>query len=232
MVAAPADAADRATLAGGAGSGAKRSAHRLVDGASVRGFARELRHHGLHHLAHVLRRRGAGFGDRGGHGGRDLFRRGTRRQVLLEDLQLAGFLVDQVLAAGVGELLDRVAPLLHQRRHDLQYFGVVEILLLLHALVHDGGLQHAERREAHLILGFHRGGDLAVDLFVERHGFAAFLVRPWSFVLSSWSVRGPPTFSLVVPDPRRDKGPWTDQEPRTEYQGPTRASGPGPSHRR
>ena len=77
---------------------------------------------------------------------------GRRRQVGLEHRDLAGLLVDEIGAAGLRELLDRVAPLLHERRHDLQHFGIVEVAALLDALVHDAALsiRSADRRAASL----------------------------------------------------------------------------------
>ena len=90
-------------------------------------------------------RRGAGFGDGRGDGGVDLLGGRGRRQVVLEHGDLGGLLVDKVGAAGLGELLDRVAALLDERRHHLQHFGVVEVVSLFDALVHDRGLEHPQR---------------------------------------------------------------------------------------
>src|SRR3954467_1274342 len=74
MVAAPADAAERARLAATGRSGSKLAADRFVDRLAVGVLSRELRHHRLHHLAHVLRRGRAGLGDCGGDGGLDYLR--------------------------------------------------------------------------------------------------------------------------------------------------------------
>src|SRR5688572_10372618 len=74
MVAAPAEAAERASVRGALpavvprpcsgrlcgsrgveGSAAKFTAHRVVDRAAVYVLSRQLRHDGFHHLAHILR---------------------------------------------------------------------------------------------------------------------------------------------------------------------------------
>src|SRR5688572_21767243 len=93
IVAAPAEAAERASVcAGGTGSGAKLAPYGFVDGLAVSVLARQLRHDRLHHLAHVLRRRRAGLGDRRSHGRIDFLRGRSRREVSLEDGQVAAFL--------------------------------------------------------------------------------------------------------------------------------------------
>src|SRR5688572_18503033 len=111
IVAAPADAADRAmvdVVGGEGGLGcAKLAADGVVDRPAVRVLAGEFRHHGLHHLAHVLGRGRAAFGNGGGHGGVYLLRRRGRRQIALENGDLAGLLVHEVGTPGLGELLNR-----------------------------------------------------------------------------------------------------------------------------
>ena len=100
--------------------------HELVDQASVDRLTGEPGHRRLHHTAHILRRCGAGFRD----GVRDgAFERGRverRRQVLLEDGYFGGFLVDEILAPALVELLDRIAALLDERAHHLPRLSVVE----------------------------------------------------------------------------------------------------------
>src|SRR3546814_18216048 len=76
--------------------------------------------------------------------------RSTRTDTLFPYTTL--FRSDEIGASGLRELLDRIAPLLHERRHDLHHFGVVEVASLLDGPVRDGGLQHAQRREAPRIL--------------------------------------------------------------------------------
>ena len=107
IVAAPAEAAERASVfccEGGLGS--KLAADRFVDRAAVRVLAGEARHHRFHHLAHVLDGGRAGLGDRVRNRRVDVGGGGGGRQICLEDRDLAGFLVDKVGAAGLGELLD------------------------------------------------------------------------------------------------------------------------------
>src|SRR5215510_11584909 len=72
MVAAAADAADRASLEDEPDSGAKLAADNLVDGLPVGILPGQHRHDRFHHLAHVLLRARAGGGDRRAHRGLDL----------------------------------------------------------------------------------------------------------------------------------------------------------------
>src|SRR5262245_31426629 len=92
MVAAAADAAERASLEDEPGSGAKLAADNLVDGLPVGILPGQHRHDRLHHLAHVLRRCRAGFRDGCAHCGLDLFGARRWRQVLPEHLDFSGFL--------------------------------------------------------------------------------------------------------------------------------------------
>ena len=93
------------------------------------------------------------------------------------------------------EILQVVASLVKQRRDSIEQFanagrtdlveketqelGVLqeylppaatadEIAALLHALVHDRGLEHAQRRQAYLVLGLHRRCYARVHLIVQR----------------------------------------------------------------
>src|SRR5688500_1199152 len=84
IVAAVPEAADRASVDAEPASGAKRAADGLVDGLAVGVLARQLWHHGFHHLAHVLDGAGAGFSDRRRDGAVDLLLRGRRRQIFLK----------------------------------------------------------------------------------------------------------------------------------------------------
>src|SRR5258706_3068451 len=73
IVAAPADAAERASAyCGGGELGAKLAADRLAHCAAIRILAGEARHHRLHHLAHLLRGACARLGDRRDYGCIDL----------------------------------------------------------------------------------------------------------------------------------------------------------------
>ena len=76
-------------------------------------------------------------------------------------------LVGQVLASALRELLDRIAALLHQHRHDLQFFRALERAAFLDVLVRKRGLEHAQRRELRLILGFHRRDDVGAERLFE-----------------------------------------------------------------
>src|SRR5262245_31939843 len=112
MVAAAADAAERASLEDEPDSGAKLAADNLVDGLPVGILPGQHRHDRLHHLAHVLRRCRAGFRDGRAYRRLDLLCARRWRQVLLEHRDFAGFLGDEIGAAGLRELLDGIAPLL------------------------------------------------------------------------------------------------------------------------
>ena len=89
--------------------------HQLVDGFAVHRLSGELRHHGFHHAADLLRGGRARLGDRLGDGTLDVRWIDGWRQVVFENAYLGGLLVGEVLTAAVGELLDRVFPLLDER---------------------------------------------------------------------------------------------------------------------
>src|SRR3954453_23408888 len=65
IVAAPADAAERAIEDEGGLGAAKFAAHGFVHRLAVGVHAGQLRHHRLHHFTHVFRRGGARLGDGG-----------------------------------------------------------------------------------------------------------------------------------------------------------------------
>src|SRR5687768_2423399 len=138
IVAAPADAADRASVEveEDGGLGAKLAADRFVDRLAVGVLARQLRHHRLHDFSHVLGGCGAGFGNCRRNGRLDVLGARRRRQVFLEDTNLRGFLVHQIGTARLRELIDRIAPLFHQGAQDLQHFRILEAAALLDFLVH------------------------------------------------------------------------------------------------
>src|SRR5207244_13081868 len=77
----------------------------LIDDFAVRP-AFEFRHDLPHHLAQVLGSARDRLADRGA----DVFRRRLRRQELLDNLDLRGFLGLEVLAPTLGVPLDRLAP--------------------------------------------------------------------------------------------------------------------------
>ena len=116
IVAAPADAAERASRLCWEGElGSKLAADRFVDRAAVRILAGQTRHHRLHDLAHVFDRGRAGLGDGFDDSGLDV-RCGRRgRELLLEDRDFGRFLVDQIGAPGLRELLNGIATLFDQR---------------------------------------------------------------------------------------------------------------------
>ena len=70
------------------------------------------------------------------------------RQVALEHRDLRGFLVGQIFAAALEELLDGIAPLLDEAGHHLARFVFVERPASLHLAVHQRRFQHPQRRPA------------------------------------------------------------------------------------
>ena len=91
------------------------------------------------------------------------------RQVRLEDRDLRGFLVHEILPAALRELLDGIAALLDERADDLARFRVVERAGLLDLAVHQRGLEHAQRAQSRRVLLPHRVGDGRAHLVDERH---------------------------------------------------------------
>src|SRR5262245_35598613 len=168
-VAALPEAAERASVRAEEDSGSKLAADGFVDGTTVGILAGQLRHHGLHDLADVLGGGGPGFGDGEGDGGIDLFARRRRRQIFVEDGDLGGLLLDQIGASCLGELVDGIPALLHQRPHDLKRLVVIEIASFFDALVHDRGLEHPQSGEAARVLRFHRRRDVGGHGFDEGH---------------------------------------------------------------
>jgi hypothetical protein len=72
--------------------------------------------------------------------------------------------ISSAVAAGLRELVNRVAALFGERADDLQDFAVVQVAPLLDALVHDGRLEHAQRRQTARVLGLHSGREVGVHL--------------------------------------------------------------------
>ena len=108
--------------------------------------------------------RGAGFGDGRGDGRVDLRRRGRRRQIGLEHVDLAGLLVDEIGAAGLAELLDRVAPLLHERRTTCSTSASSRSRPFSTPLFMIAALSIRSADKPGRVLGLHRRRDVAPDL--------------------------------------------------------------------
>ena len=86
-----------------------------------------------------------------------------RRQVGLEHRDLGLLLVGEVLRPPAVNCSIESRRCLTRRRHDLQLLGAFERAVLLDALVHERGLQHAQRGQARRVLGLHRGGDVGAE---------------------------------------------------------------------
>src|SRR4051812_45338994 len=144
-------------------------AHELVHALAIDVLSRELRHDHLHDPAHVLGRRRAGFSDRSCNCCVDHHGIGCGGQVSFEDDDFGGLLVGEILAAAFRELLDRVPSLLDERGDNLPRLGVIEVVLLLDALVHERRFEHPERAEPYRLALTHRLGDRGADLVHQRH---------------------------------------------------------------
>src|SRR5437762_12442898 len=89
--------------------------HELADRLAVDALSGKLRHRGFHHPSHVFRGRRAGLGNRIGDRAIDVGAIGGGRQVRFEHAHLGRFLLDEILTSTLGELLDRILPLLDER---------------------------------------------------------------------------------------------------------------------
>ena len=148
-------------------SSAELAPHELVHRFAVDRLSREPAHRRLHDATHVFRGRGAGFRNRVRDG---LFERGgieRRWEIGFEYGDLGRFLLDEICAAALGELLNRVAALLDERVDDLPFFRFVEVTSFLDALVHERRFEHAEWRETRGVLLAHRVGDRSGDVVQE-----------------------------------------------------------------
>ncbi len=78
-------------------------------------------------------------------------------------------LSDQILAAALRELFDRVLALLDQRGHDLKSLGVVQGAAAFDLAIHEAGLEHPQRAQADGVVLAHRIGDGGVQVRDARH---------------------------------------------------------------
>ena len=146
---------------------------RLLDRGRYRahvGLAGEPGLDDAHHLAHVARPRSADLGDDLRDFGSDLVGAQPLRQVALEHRDLGRFLGDQVVAAGLLERRDRIAPLLDQLVDDADGLRVVERDALVDLALLDRSEQHADRRQPFgRRLRAHRGLHVFGDAVFQGH---------------------------------------------------------------
>ncbi len=94
---------------------------------------------------------------------------GRRRQIRFEHGDLGGLLVDEILPSALQELLDGIAPLLHERLHHLARLAVVERAPFLDLAIHERGLQHAQRAQARRVLAAHGVRDRRAYVVSKGH---------------------------------------------------------------
>src|ERR1035437_184458 len=128
----------------------------------------------LHDGAHVAR---TGFGAAArSHVGdgrlndlADLVFAGRLGHIDLDHRDLSLLLGGEFGAVALGEALDRLSALLQQGGQDLGLLRVREGLALVDLFRAQGGLDHAQRCQAMLVAGLHRGDDIGVDRFADAH---------------------------------------------------------------
>ena len=138
----------------------------LAVGAACEPFGRN-----AHHLAHLLHRRGADFGDQGLHFGGQLLRRQLLGQKLLIYGHLGQLLRCQVRTVLFGEDRRRIGALLGELRDDFQHVGIGQFgdLRTCGLGFDDVLLGIAQCAQTHRILGLHGLHDPFRDLLFQRH---------------------------------------------------------------
>lgn len=95
-------------------------------------------------------------------------------EIGFEDLEFAGLLIDEILPAAFGELLDRFLALFDESLEQLNRFRLIEGTNLFDFFQLKRGFHHAEDAEAQFVLGFHGGNDVFLNLFGKRHRWLPF----------------------------------------------------------
>ena len=78
-------------------------------------------------------------------------------------------IVDEVLPAALGELVDGFLALLDEGLQQLDRFGLVERALFLNFFQLDSGLHHTQDAESQLFLGTHGSNNVFLDLLGKSH---------------------------------------------------------------
>jgi hypothetical protein len=127
-----------------------------------------------HDAAHVLRSRGAEFGNERRDEGAAVGLRHLLGQEGFDHGEFGGFLSGELGAVALGEHVDGLAALLGHLAQDVGHGGVVVLGAALGARgdvrVLEGGEDQADGAEAGGVAGLHRGGLGGGDLFTEHGG--------------------------------------------------------------
>ena len=124
---------------------------------------------GFHHHTHLFERSDAGFGQGRGDGGFDFGFGSGGRQIGFDEHALGLFLAGLLGAAGLAEHLGGIDALLDEGLQHLHFGRFVQRLGRIHLLLHERGLDHAERAEARLFAALHGRDHILLHLVDERH---------------------------------------------------------------
>jgi len=119
-------------------------ANAVAKGFAVNDLAFEVSFRSFDYRAHLFDGVGARFGHGFGDGGVHFGVAGAGREIGLEDGELLGFFVDEVLTIAFSKLVDGLFALLDERLQDLDGFGLVERVNFFGFFVLDGGLDAAQ----------------------------------------------------------------------------------------
>ena len=146
-------------------------ANAVAQGFAIHSLAFESGFGGFDDGAHLLDGGGGGFGDRFGDGAVHLGFAGAGGKVRFDDGELPSFLVSEVLAIALSELVDGFFALLDESLQELDGFWFVDGADFFGFLVLDGGLDAAEDAEAEFVFGAHGVGEIFLDFLRESHLF-------------------------------------------------------------
>ena len=141
----------------------------VAKGFAVHDFAFQVGFGGFDDGAHLLHGVGAGFRHGFGDGGVHFGIAGAGGEIGLEDGEFLGFLVDQILAAALAELIDGFFALLDERLQDLNGLRFVERVDFLGFFVLDGGFYASEDAQTEFVFRAHGVDQVLLDFFGESH---------------------------------------------------------------
>ena len=130
-------------------------ADEIADLLAVYRLACHTHHHGFHHRADLFEGSRAGFLNDCVYDSGELSGREGLRKIGFKNGYFLPFLCSEFCSITFFELFNRFPALLDHGGHDAAHFGIVEILLDLHFLVHDGSLDHANHIHPQLVTGLH-----------------------------------------------------------------------------